>query len=65
MMGDKNNSIVAEIEERMDNIWIAFACGDECDDDEVVVNDSDRWRVNDGNGEKITMDVDATIKKDV
>jgi hypothetical protein len=57
----------AEMEDRMDRIWIAFDCGDW-----FVASVMDfmgvvwaRWRVREGSGENATMEVDTTIRKEV
>ena len=60
------SSMDADMAERRDRIWTARACGDvDVDDVEDDIIPSARCFVNEGNGEKTTMDVDATIRKDV
>mmetsp|Transcript_13832 Transcript_13832/g.33488 ORF Transcript_13832/g.33488 Transcript_13832/m.33488 type:complete len:249 (+) Transcript_13832:1061-1807(+) len=63
--GERKSSMDADMAERRDRIWTARACGEDVDDVEDDIIPSARCFVNEGNGEKTTMDVDATIRKDV
>ena len=61
--GDRNSSMDAQTADRIDRILTALACGEREDDEGG--ESSSRWRVIDGSGENTTIDVDATIRKDV
>lgn len=66
--GDRKSSMAAETAERMDKILTARAWGEE----EVTVAaaavptlvEDAKWRVKEGKGENMTMDMDMTMRKD-
>jgi len=66
--GDRKSSMAAETAERMDKILTARAWGEE----EVTVVaaavptlvEDAKWRVKEGKGENMTMDMDMTMRKD-
>mmetsp|Transcript_37092 Transcript_37092/g.79114 ORF Transcript_37092/g.79114 Transcript_37092/m.79114 type:complete len:229 (+) Transcript_37092:1358-2044(+) len=63
--GDRKSSIAAENAERSDRILTARAWGETMTSTASEDDADARWRVSEGRGAKTTMDVDATIRKDV
>lgn len=65
--GDTNNSMEADTDDKIDNIWIACDCGDLTLFIEavLVLAKSVKCLVREGRGENATIEMDATIKKEV
>ena len=63
--GEANSSIVADIEESIERIWIACDCGDFDRTVSSNLTKSVKCRVIDGSGANATIDMDTTIRKEV
>jgi len=61
-IGDRKSSMDADRAERTERILTACSCGEE---DEDMEDPLPKWRRREGSGENATIEVDATMRKEV